>query len=161
MKLDERFKGFPFCCFTAENCSEYINQKGYFANDIDFFKSIDLCEYGALEKVYCDEAKSFQMREKLTSFRYFIPEYFVKPKEKQFRPCTLDDFGLNIGDLIRFRRKDDHNIEVCTMYMGYMKNNGIVKVMLGNTYYSLEILFNDYEWYDRDSSTWEVFGVEE
>ena len=85
----------------------------------------------------------------------------MEPKEKQYRPCTLDDFGLNIGDLIRFRRKDDHNIEVCTMYMGYMKNNGIVKVMLGNTYYSLEVLFNDFEWFDKDSNTWEVFGVEE
>ena len=46
------------------------------------------------------------------------------------------------------------------MYMGYRKNNGTTEVLLGNTYYSLEDLFNDYEWYDRDSNTWEIFGVE-
>ena len=47
------------------------------------------------------------------------------------------------------------------MYMGYIKNNGIVKVLLGQCYYSLEELFNSYEWYDKDSNTWEKFGVEE
>ena len=84
----------------------------------------------------------------------------MKPKEKQFRPCTLDDFGLHIGDLIRFRKKDDHDFEICTMYMGYLKTNSIVKVILGECYYSLEVLFNEYEWFDKDSNTWEPFGVE-
>ena len=71
-----------------------------------------------------------------------LDERIIKGK-RPYRPCTLDDFGLNIGDLIRFRRKDDHTFEICTMYMGYLKNNDIVKVMLGNTYYSLKELFND------------------
>lgn len=84
-----------------------------------------------------------------------------KPKERKYRPCTLDNFGLNIGDLIKFRKKDDHAFEIETMYMGYIKNNGIVKVMLGNTYYSLEELFDSYEWFDKDSNTWEMFGVAE
>ena len=90
-------------------------------------------------------------------------EEFVKGKQvkKKYRPCTLDDFGLNIGDLIRFRGKDDHNFEICTMYMGYLKTDGIVKVLLGQWYYSLEVLFNEYEWFDKDSNTWEPFGVEE
>ena len=47
------------------------------------------------------------------------------------------------------------------MYMGYRKKNGGVKVQLGTTYYTLEELFNEYEWYDSDSNTWEIFGVEE
>ena len=88
MELDRRFELLPFCCFNAERCEKYINnQKGYFANDIDFFKSIDLCEYGTLEKVYCDEAKSFQMREKTTSFRFFLPEYFVKKTKRKTVPA--------------------------------------------------------------------------
>ena len=90
-----------------------------------------------------------------------MPEDYLKPEEKVFRPCTLDNFGLHIGDLIRFRKKDDHNFEICTMFMGYRKKNGGVNVLLGNNYYSLEDLFNDYEWYDSDSHTWEMFGVEE
>ena len=76
-------------------------------------------------------------------------------------PCTLDNFGLNIGDLIKFRRKDDHNFEICTMCMGYRKNDGTVKVLLGNTYYTFDELFDEYEWFDKDSNTWEKFGVAE
>ena len=160
MELDKRFKGFPFCCFGAEKCIKYIGQKGYFTNNIDFFKNIDFCIYGTLEEVHAEQADSFQMDNR-KFFRYFIPEYFVMPKKKQFRPCTLDDFGLNIGDLIKFRKKDDHDFEICTMYMGYLKTNGTVKVILGECYYSLEVLFNEYEWFDKDSNTWEIFGVEE
>ena len=92
-------------------------------------------------------------------YEYFLP--LANVENKKYIPCTLDNFGLNIGDLLRFRKKDDHNFEIGTMYMGYIKNNGIVRVMLGNTYYSLEELFNDFEWFDKDSSTWEPFGVEE
>lgn len=65
------------------------------------------------------------------------------------------------GDLIKFRRKDNHDFEICTMYLGYRRKNGGVKVLLGQCYYSFEVLFNDYEWYDSDSNTWEMFGVEE
>ena len=159
MELDKRFKVLPFCCFGAEKCIKYIGQKGYFTNNIDFFKNIDFCIYGTLEEVHAEQADSFQMDNR-KFFRYFIPEYFVKPKENQFRPCTLDDFGLHIGDLIRFRKKDDHDFEICTMYMGYLKTNSIVKVILGECYYSFEVLFNEYEWFDKDSNTWEPFGVE-
>ena len=88
-----------------------------------------------------------------------LDERIIKGK-RPYRPCTLDDFGLNIGDLIRFRRKDDY-IEIYTMYMGYIKTNDTVRVMLGNTYYSLEELFNSYEWFDKDSNTWEKFWIEE
>lgn len=161
MKLDERFKVLPFCCFGAEKCVKYIGHKGYFSNNIDFFKNIDLCIYRTLEAVHGDQAESFEMRDNRKFYRYFIPECFVKPKEKQFRPCTLDEFGLHIGDLIRFRRKDDHNSEICTMYTGYVKYKGIVKVQLGAGYYAFEELFNKYEWFDKDSNTWEIFGVEE
>ena len=160
MKLDKRLDVLPFCCFSAETCTKYIGQKGYFTNNIDFFKNIDFCIYGTLEEVRAEQADSFQMDNR-KFFRYFIPECFVEPKEKQYIPCTLDNFGLNIGDLIKFRRKDDHNSEICTIYTGYVKYKGIIKVQLGAGYYAFEELFNKYEWFDKDSNTWEVFGVEE
>ena len=67
-------------------------------------------------------------------------EEFVKEKQvkKKYRPCTLDNFGLNIGDLIRFRRKDDHAFEIETMYMGYLKNNDIVKGQVDMCLYNEE-----------------------
>ena len=160
MELDSRIINGkrPLTCFDIEEAEKYIGKLCYMCDEYNLFYQLNLIEPAILMGVEDCEIPFHNGQDKQAEF--CLPCEWVT-EEKQFRPCTLDDFGLNIGDLIKFRRKDDHNIEVCTMYMGYMKNNGIVKVMLGNTYYSLEELFNDYEWYDRDSSTWEIFGVKE
>ena len=160
MKLDKRIiKGKrPLTCFDIDEAEKYIGKMCYISDNYDFFCDMDLTQQKILKGVEDCEVPFHFDSDKQAEF--CLPCDWVT-KEKQYRPCTLDDFGLHIGDLIRFRRKDDHNIEVCTMYMGYMKNNGIVKVMLGNTYYSLEELFDNYEWFDKDSNKWEVFGVEE
>ena len=161
MKLDERIVLLTdiITCFNIEKAKSFIGQKGYFADIISSYQNLGNITYGTLTEIkdndYPFEEDSHEW------WRFFIPEIRLKPVEKVFRPCTLDEFGLHIGDLIRFRRKDVHNFEVGTMYMGYMKTDGIVKVLLGQCYYSLEELFEDYEWYDRDSNTWEMFGVEE
>ena len=161
MKLDKRIKSKEdiLTCFDIEKAGQFLGHKGYFANVNSSYQNLDNKAYGILTEIK-DAAYSFKM-DNNEYWRFFIPEIILKPKQKKFRPCTLDNFGLHIGDLIRFRKKEDHNFEICTMYMGYMKNNDIVKVMLGNTYYSLEELFNDFEWFDKDSNTWEMFGVEE
>ena len=159
MELDKRIINGkrPLTCFDIDEAEKYIGKMCYISDNYDFFCDMDLTQQKILKGVEDCEVPFHFDSDKQAEF--CLPCDWVT-KEKQYRPCTLDDFGLHIGDLIRFRRKDDHNIEVCTMYMGYMKNNGIVKVMLGNTYYSLEELFDNYEWFDKDSNTWEPFGVE-
>ena len=160
MELDKRIINGkrPLTCFDIEEAEKYIGKLCYMCDEYNLFYQLNLIEPAILMGVEDCEIPFHNGQDKQAEF--CLPCDWVT-KEKQYRPCTLDDFGLHIGDLIRFRRKDDHNIEVCTMYMGYMKNNGIVKVMLGNTYYSLEELFDNYEWFDKDSNKWEVFGVEE
>ena len=163
LKLDKRIpnQNCIFTCFDTECAEQYIGKQGYFTNCYTLFANINSLVKGTLTKI-CDssvnEKYATNVGEKYYSF--FLPEDYLKPEEKVFRPCTLDEFGLNIGDLIKFRRKGDNDFEVCTMYMGYRKN-GDVKVLLGECYYSLEELFSNYEWYDNDSDTWEPFGVEE
>ena len=161
MKLDERIVLLTdiITCFNIEKAKSFIGQKGYFADIISSYQNLGNITYGTLTEIK-DNDYPFE-EDNHECWRFFIPEIRLKTVEKVFKPCTLDDFGLHIGDLIRFRRKDDHNIEVGTMYMGYIKTNGSVKVLLGQCYYSLEVLFNDYEWFDSDSNTWEPFGVEE
>lgn len=164
MEIDNKVKNNYriFTCFDTEQAKQYVDTKGYFTNDIDDFNNLDDCYDGTLNVVYDNSSRPFLNKDFSRYFGFFLPEKFVKEKQaKKFRPCTLDGFGLNIGDLIKFRRKDDPTFEICTLYTGYLKNNGTVKVMLGNTYYSLEELFDNYEWYDKDSKTWEMFGVEE
>lgn len=163
MKIDNKVEDdyIIFSCFGAEQAKQYVDCKGYFTNDIGDFSNLDDCYYGTLNVVDNNSSRSYLNKDFSRYFGFFLPEACVKQKQKKFRPCTLDDFGLNIGDLIRFRRKGDNDFETCTMYMGYIKNSGIVKVQLGTIYYSLKELFEDYEWFDKDSNTWEPFGVEE
>lgn len=164
LKLDKRIpnKDCIFTCFDTECAEVLLGKRGYFTNCYTLFENINSLVKGTLTKI-CDSSVNEKyytnVGEKYYSF--FLPEDYLKPEEKIFRPCTLDEFGLHIGDLIKFRRKDDHNFEICTMYMGYKKKNGGVQVLLGNVHYSLKDLFEDYEWYDSDSNTWEIFGVEE
>lgn len=163
LKLDKRIpnKDCIFTCFDTECAARLLGKRGYFTNCYTLFENINSLVRGTLTKI-CDSSVNEKyytnVGEKYYSF--FLPEDYLKPEEKIFRPCTLDEFGLHIGDLIKFRRKDDHNFEICTMYMGYKKKNGGVQVLLGNVHYSLNDLFEDYEWYDSDSNTWEIFGVE-
>lgn len=164
LKLDKRIPNHNciFTCFDTECAEQYIGKQGYFTSSYSNFANINNLLKGRLtgideslvsEKYYTDAGKRY--------FSFFLPEDYLKPGEKIFRPCTLDEFGLHIGDLIRFRKKDNHDFEIGTMYMGYIKTNGTVKVLLGQCYYSFDVLFEDYEWYDNDSHTWEIFGVEE
>lgn len=164
MELDKRIKSLKSIrSFNTDN-SDCSGKFGYFTNYIDNFDNLDdVCkgtcvfEEGGSFPFYAIKTDSLENRK----FQFFIPEedLLPKPKEKKYRPCTLDDFGLHIGDLIKFRRKGDNDFEICTMYLGYRKN-GDVKVLLGEWYYSFEELFEDYEWFDKDSNTWEPFGVE-
>lgn len=160
MKLDKRIiKGKrPLTCFDIEEAEKYIGKLCYMCDEYNLFYQLNLIEPAILMGVEDCEIPFHNGQDNQAEF--CLPCEWVT-KEKQFRPCTLDDFGLNIGDLIRFRKKEDHDFEICTMYMGYLKTNSIVKVILGECYYSLEVLFNEYEWFDKDSNTWEVFGVEE
>lgn len=173
MELDKRFKVLPFCCFGTDKrvVTNHIGKKGYFANDIDFFKSIDLCEYGTLEKIYCDEAKSFQMREKTTSFRFFIPECFVKPKEKNYRPYTLNEFldKYTVCANIRIRQRD-RTYQYFGKLIGYefptdpntgkQKGDNDAVVCIGGYSFKLTELFTDYEQYDNMKDIWVPCGVE-
>ena len=162
-KFDKRIDKDLIDVYTIFNrfSSDLIGTTVYASNVLKNFQNLENCKKGIVDHID-NHGFAVTLENGETFFFYFvIPAFSVKVEEKVFRPCTLDDFGLHIGDLIRFRRKDDHNFEICTMYMGYRKNNGGVKVLLGNNYYSLEDLFEDYEWYDSDSHTWEIFGVEE
>lgn len=162
MKLDERFKVLPFCCFSAEKCVKYIGHKGYFSNNIDFFKNIDLCIYGTLEAVHGDQAESFEMRDNRKFYRYFIPECFVKQKEKQLRPYTLAEFLLiyKLGDIVTFKCKynDYKHVGIVTGYETDKEGEKAI-IHIGSYTYPLSVLFTDCERINSDGE-WVPFGME-
>lgn len=161
MKLDKRFDVLPFCCFSAETCEKYIGQKGYFTNNIDFFKNIDFCLYGTLEEVHNDQADSFQMDDR-KFFRYFIPECLVKSKEKQYRPYTLEEFcdKFHFGYGIILRPKDLRSMELHVVYNGYkvLTASNKTEFYLGPALFTLSELLEGYERFEN--GRWVPFGVE-
>ena len=173
MELDKRFKVLPFCCFGADKrvVTSHIGEKGYFANEISSFCDINICKYGTLGSVLGDQQESFYMSETEESFSFFIPECFVKPKEKNYRPYTLNEFldKYTVCANIRIRQRD----RACQYFgklIGYQfptdPNTGKQKgdndaiVCIGGYNFKLTELFTDYEQYDNMKDIWVPCGVE-
>ena len=163
MELDKRFKVLPFCCFGTDKkvITNHIGKKGYFANLISSFRDIRFCQYGTLGIVLGDQQESFCMNETGATFSFFIPECFVKPKEKKFRPYTLEEFCNEGFEVVVFRHKNDESLEYHVRYNGYLKyDNDVYVIIFGNKLYQLNELFENYEYLDDDGE-WKPFGVEE
>ena len=165
MELDKRFKVLPFCCFGTEKrvVTNHIGEKGYFANEISSFCDINICKYGTLGSVLGDQQESFYMSETEESFSFFIPEYFVKPKEKQYRPFTLNEFLhiYELGDIVTLKCKyNDHRY--AGIVTGYeAEKDGDKAIMhIGCYSYLLSVLFTDYERLNTEGE-WVPFGVDE
>lgn len=175
MKLDERFKILPFCCFGTDKrvVTNHIGKKGYFANTISYFSDIKFCKYGTLGCIL-DESKPeepFYMEENKLSYGYFIPECFVKPKEKNYRPYTLNEFldKYIVCANIRIRQKD-RTCQYFGKLIGYefptdpntgkQKGDNDAVVCIGGYNFKLTELFTDYEQYDNMKDIWVPCGVE-
>ena len=163
MELDKRFKVLPFCCFGTDKrvVTNHIGKKGYFANLISSFRDIRYCQYGTLGSVLGDQQESFYMSETEESFSFFIPECFVKPKEKQYRPYTINEFieKFHFGDSIILRPKNNIKMEFHLVYNGYkIIDNNKIEFYFGPAIFTLLELFQSYERFYI--GRWYPFGVE-
>lgn len=163
MKLDNKVKeDFKiFTCFDTEQAKQYVDTKGYFTNDLDEYGYLDNCYYGTLNVVDNSSSRSYLNKDFSRYFGFFLPEEFVKQKEKEkkYRPFTIYEFEDEYFDIVVFRKKKG-NVELHSRYNGYSfsKERG-ADVLLGCEYFSFEELFNNYELQDSDGN-WQPFGVE-
>lgn len=168
MKLDPRIKSLPdiLTCFDIEKAKQYIGEKGYFASDLCCFKDVQLCAYGTLADVFNDTDDTFKKREGEFVYPFFIPEYFVKPNEKQYRPYTLMEFNdkFTVGRPIKFREKGREGCERYLILNGYMheqrEGQTFTYIYIGSYPYTLDELFHAYEWQVHYTEDFEPFGVE-
>lgn len=162
MKLDERIEKLSdiFNCFNAEKAKQFIGQKGYFANDLNYFSNIHSCYYDTLAEVKdCD--RPFK-DEDCCPWSFFIPEYFLKPKEKKYRSFTLQEFErFAISQpfhivVFRYKGKTD---EYHGRYNGYiLYDDGDIYITLGDNSYDIKKIVDNYELYI--AKEWQPFGVE-
>lgn len=170
MKYDSRIKN-EHCIrdpFNVETAKQYVGKRGYFTDDIFNFSNLDNCCAGMLAHVESDNRHPYYCAISdegviiKGNFSFFLSAEFVdeKPKEKQYRPYTIEEF-LNEGfEIIVFREKSNPLMEYHVRYNGYKKYNNVYNVILGNIGYTLSDLFEDFEYLDSDGK-WRPFGVVE
>ena len=168
-KLDPRIKDrkYIFDCFNADEAKKYIGKKCYMTDYFERFVDVDITAKCILGKI---EDDSHFVSKTGMPFDYCLPAEFVAAKEKKFRPYTLMEFEdkFHMGQPIKFREKGKVGNEKYLILNGYShrqsnESNGetITSIYIGAIPYTLDELFNEYEWQEHYTEDFEPFGVEE
>ena len=166
LELDKRIKSKSdiLSCFDIENAKEFVGQKGYFANDLYCFSVLQTCYYDTLTEVKNGVNDPFK-DDDCCYWNLFIPESVLKPNEKQYRAFTIDEFKdkFHIGQPISFRKKGEVGNERYLILNGYSNcklfDEITTDIYIGRGAYTLDELFNKYEWQASDTEDFQPFGV--
>lgn len=169
LKLDKRIKSRKdiFDCFNSEKAEKYIGERGYFANNLSDFSDLvgKHPNSGTLGAIHQDLDSPFYLQESVTVYSFFLPKCLVE-SEKFSRPFSLTEFKAKLPKmlfpdaLIHFRNNENGSEEYALKYNGYIIEDGTTFICLGSREYSLENLFKNGEYLDKDGE-WNIFGVEE
>lgn len=168
MDLDKRIKNNhrPLCVTDIKWAMGFIGKNGFFADAINCFENLSECQSGLLISVKDKKLHPFEC-DNQWHYTFFIPEEWIEPEEKKYRPYTLAEWieHHEIGDVIHYRCKSE-GIEFRNMYMGYAFGEGkditkanVGTVTLGVANYSFDYLFEDYE--IEIDGKWQPFGIKE
>lgn len=161
-KLDPRIKDrkFIFDCFNADEAKKYIGKKCYMSDSIARFEDVEITAPCILKEI-----EDGRFVDDCLRFTYCLPAEFVAPKEKKFRPYTLEEFEdkFPAGRPIKFRVKAAPRPELFLFQNDTSRNTQIanVCVYLRPFRYDFDWLFNECELYDDSTRVWKPFGVEE
>ena len=169
MELDKRIKALSdiLTCFDVERAREFLGEKGYFGDLYCFTDLQRECPYGTLADVFGDSDDVFQRREDNIYYSCFVPECLLKTKEKQHRPYTFMEFTdkFTVGQPIKFRQKGAEGYERYLILNGYQheqhEGRTVTYIYIGSQGYTLDALFNDYEWQEHYTEDFKPFGIEE
>jgi hypothetical protein len=173
MKIDERIidRKYIFDCFNADEAKEFIGEDCYMTNDIELFQNLNRINIYTLDKI----EDGFYNAEEDEYFDFCLPVRLLKPeekqkqkqKQKQYRPYTFMEFTdiFTVGQPIKFRQKRAVGWERYLILNGYQheqhEGRTITYIYIGSQGYTLDALFNDYEWQEHYTEDFEPFGVEE
>ena len=162
MKFDKRISSDLRDVYTlyCRNNDNLLGIEVYASNDIDDFNNIDRCRKGKVE--YLDPVHGYSVKidsENTCYFNFVIPAMCVK--EKTLRPYTIEEFQkiFTLGKAIQFRRKDDKEHPVNLVFLGYTWLNDRIAVEIGHEKYFLDVLLNDFEWFNEYKDEYTPFGV--
>jgi len=160
-----------FSWSNAEDAKQYIGKDCYFAHSVGVLSEhIKTGVMGILKDIFNSnyDAVSCAFGDGTSTWGLCLPADKVKEVEepKKYRPFrTTEEFsnvtGKRIGSILKFKYVDKDVRYYTRMYTGFhFLENGNIYIELGSEAYSLEQLYNYYEWLDEHGE-WQPFGVEE
>ena len=162
LELDKRIisNARPYDCFSnAEEVSQY--SKGWFSNILEDFTNLDNHTVyfreltGIKNSVYPFETKEGY-------FKYFLPECMVKEHKKTLRAYnSVKELPFTVGDIMFIKDKESPTINKCICSNITCINDSISLITLGTTAYSVQELFENYEWRFTETGDWKPFGEKE
>ena len=163
MELDKKIK-IPTIYNLFSDVTEvkkYYGKEVFCADFLENFSNLRLYTNRAKLKIFFpQECKPYLCGGQ--QYRFILPCEFVE-QVKQYRPLTIDKFlnRFDIGEVIVFRSKVMPDYVLHLLFVGYVENgkDNEVSIILGHHRYSLQELFNSYEYDGGDN--WFPFGVEE
>lgn len=184
MELDKRIKEGkkPLTCFDTEQAKQFLGKECYFSDQLCTFNQLlDAYSYVTVDMLVSKE-KHLYVGELLTVsdsdgscyeagingeaewFQFCLPCEWVKEPEKKWRAYTIAEFQetFTVGRAVRFRRKDAPAKEHLLAFGGYYTlHDGRVSILFGIHLYTLEELFEQYEWQEFYTDEYRPFGIEE
>ena len=145
--------------------SKYIGTDCFFSDKPSDFADLSKCQVGKLMSL--DAVSGMFGASKNNSYAVFyfcLPCEWVKESEKKWRAYTIAEFQetFTVGRAVRFRRKDAPAKEHLLVFGGYYTlHNGRVSILFGIHLYTLEELFEQYEWQEFYTDEYRPFGIEE
>lgn len=166
----------PLCGFDFEESKKYIGTNGYFGNEVSDFSHINILKYDTLRHVNSYDG-SFTNQPNGSSlslsFKFFLPESFVKSLEEFYRAYSLKEFmeehGTRSSIKVRSKRfKTEHTLifltgtynieEFDTPGQGELLcSSPDLPRDFGDFSKSLQWLFEHFEMFKDDG--WRPFGV--
>lgn len=162
LELDDRIinKCHPYDCFSnAEEVSQY--SKGWFTNILEDFTNLDnhTIIFDTLMEV---KNSNYPFMTEKGFYKFFLPECMAKVYKKFRAYNSIKELPFTVGDILFIKDKESQEIEKCICSsISYGKNDNISLISLGTTTYSVQELFEDYEWRFTETGDWKPFGDEE
>lgn len=167
MELDPRIRSIDSIrSFNTKN-DDCLGKFGYFTKFVQNFDDLDKVRKGVCG---FKDGSRFPFYEGDQSFQFFIPDSELLPrkqKEKKYRPYTFMEFTdiFKVGLPIKFRKKGEVGCERYLILNGYMheqrEGQTFTYIYIGSYPYTLDELFNAYEWQESYTEDFQPFGVEE
>ena len=165
MELDKRITKIAiiYDCFDCKDARTSIGEKGYFSHYYHCFSDLSECRFGVLQDVIDGEHPYDNGK---NQYDFFLPDRYIINSEKQYRPYTFMEFTdkFTVGQPIKFRQKGAEGYERYLILNGYQheqhEGRTVTYIYIGSQGYTLDALFNDYEWQEHYTEDFKPFGVE-